>query len=130
MANRARDWFAQAERDLEHAQHARRDLSHEWSCFACQQAAARPEALAIGCFGSYARRDSGPGSDLDLVAIVRASDRPFVERGSDWELRGLPVPAEILVYTENEWQRFQAEGGRFAQALSHESVWMIGRPPT
>jgi HEPN domain-containing protein len=39
MANRSRDWFAQAERDLEHARHARRDGSHEWSCFACQQAA-------------------------------------------------------------------------------------------
>ena len=39
MANRSRDWFAQAERDLEHARHARRDGSHEWACFACQQAA-------------------------------------------------------------------------------------------
>ena len=106
------------------------DVDRAARVWAERQPAAPPEALAIGCFGSYARRDSGPGSDLDLVAIVRASDRPFVERGSDWELRGLPVPAEILVYTENEWQRFQAEGGRFAQALSHESVWMIGRPPT
>ena len=39
MANRSRDWFAQAERDLEHARHSRRDGSHEWACFACQQAA-------------------------------------------------------------------------------------------
>jgi HEPN domain-containing protein len=39
MANRSRDWFAQAERDLEHGRHARRDGSHEWSCFAGQQAA-------------------------------------------------------------------------------------------
>ena len=39
MANRSRDWFAQAERDLAHASHAARDGSHEWACFACQQAA-------------------------------------------------------------------------------------------
>ncbi len=39
MANRSRDWFAQAERDLIHAGHARRDGSHEWACFACQQSA-------------------------------------------------------------------------------------------
>jgi HEPN domain-containing protein len=39
MANRARDWFAQAEKDLEHAESARAGGSHEWSCFAAQQAA-------------------------------------------------------------------------------------------
>ncbi len=39
MSNRSRDWFAQAERDLEHARAARRDGRHEWACFAAQQAA-------------------------------------------------------------------------------------------
>ena len=39
MANRSRDWFAQAERDLAHASHAARDGDHEWACFASQQAA-------------------------------------------------------------------------------------------
>lgn len=29
MANRARDWFAQAEKDLEHAELARASGSHE-----------------------------------------------------------------------------------------------------
>lgn len=37
--NRSRDWFAQAERDLAHAQAARAQGSHEWACFASQQAA-------------------------------------------------------------------------------------------
>jgi HEPN domain-containing protein len=39
MVARARDWFAQAERDLEHARVARDHGSHEWACFASQQAA-------------------------------------------------------------------------------------------
>lgn len=39
MANRARDWFAQAEYDLKHAVDARNAGSHEWACFAAQQAA-------------------------------------------------------------------------------------------
>lgn len=39
MANRARDWFAQAERDLEQAQASQRDGRHEWACFAAHQAA-------------------------------------------------------------------------------------------
>lgn len=37
--NRSRDWFAQAGRDLAHARAARDDGSHEWACFAAQQAA-------------------------------------------------------------------------------------------
>lgn len=39
MANRARDWFKQAERDLEQAEDSRRAGRHEWACFAAQQAA-------------------------------------------------------------------------------------------
>ena len=39
MPNRAKDWFAQAERDLEQARASRRDDRHEWACFAAHQAA-------------------------------------------------------------------------------------------
>ena len=39
MSNRARDWFAQAERDLEQARDSERAGRHEWACFAAQQAA-------------------------------------------------------------------------------------------
>ena len=37
--NRAKDWFAQAERDLEQALSSQREDRHEWACFAAQQAA-------------------------------------------------------------------------------------------
>ena len=39
MANRAVDWFAQAEHDLRLAAVAQQAGSHEWACFAAQQAA-------------------------------------------------------------------------------------------
>lgn len=39
MANRTRDWFAQAERNLEQARASQREGRHEWACFAAQQAA-------------------------------------------------------------------------------------------
>jgi HEPN domain-containing protein len=39
MPNRARDWLAQAQRDLEQAEDSRRAARHEWACFAAQQAA-------------------------------------------------------------------------------------------
>jgi HEPN domain-containing protein len=39
MANRARDWLAQALRDLEQARASRSEGRHEWACFAAQQGA-------------------------------------------------------------------------------------------
>lgn len=39
MGNRARDWLAQAERDLEQAVDSQSAGRHEWACFAAQQAA-------------------------------------------------------------------------------------------
>ena len=39
MANRAKDWFLQAERDLEQAHSSQREERHEWACFAAQQSA-------------------------------------------------------------------------------------------
>jgi HEPN domain-containing protein len=39
MTNRARDWLAQAERDLRHAERSRDAGEHEWACFASHQAA-------------------------------------------------------------------------------------------
>ena len=48
--NRSRDWFAQAEKDLQHAKAARHDGSHEWACFAAQQSAEKAvKSLHLKC---------------------------------------------------------------------------------
>lgn len=86
--------------------------------------AERPEIEAIGCFGSYARGDWGVGSDLDLVAIVSASTEPFARRALAFDLSHLPVPAEILVYVREEWQRLLARDDRFARTMRGEVVWL------
>lgn len=39
MVNRSKDWYAQAERDLEQARASQKEDRHEWACFAAQQAA-------------------------------------------------------------------------------------------
>ena len=92
-----------------------------------QQAARRPGLLRLGYFGSYATGAWGVGSDLDLVAVVAESQRPFLERGRDWDWTRLPVPAEILVYTEAEWRDVVARDDRFADVLSTQVVWL--HPP-
>ncbi|UCG87445.1 MAG: nucleotidyltransferase domain-containing protein [Gemmatimonadota bacterium] len=84
----------------------------------------RPDLLRVGYFGSYARGDAGVGSDLDLVAVVRASEAPFERRAVDWDLSPLPVPAEILIYTRLEWENLMQTGTRFARMLQQEAVWL------
>ena len=39
MPNRSKDWFSQAERDLEQAKASLSEGRHEWACFAAQQCA-------------------------------------------------------------------------------------------
>jgi predicted nucleotidyltransferase len=87
-------------------------------------AAAHLELVRFGYFGSYARGDWGVGSDLDLVAVVDESRRPFIERSLDFDTAGLPVPAELLVYTRAEWRALEEYGDRFAARLREETVWL------
>jgi hypothetical protein len=95
--------------------------------WAAEQAAFRPALLRLGYFGSYARGDWGVGSDLDLLAIVRSSSRTFIERAREWPTEELPVPADLLVYTVEEWKRLTADTGGFARSLAQEVVWLVDR---
>lgn len=94
--------------------------------WAADQAARRRDLVRLGVFGSYARGDAGVGSDLDFVAVVRDSTQPFARRAAEWDLTSLPVPAELLVYTEQEWGQLRATGDRFPRTLAAEAVWLVG----
>lgn len=87
--------------------------------------AAHPETLQIGYFGSYARGDWGVGSDLDVVAIVSHSNKSFIKRLPEWDTTTLPVPTDILVYTEEEWERLPQTNTKFFATLTQEAVWIF-----
>lgn len=99
--------------------------AREWA----RQAVARhPEVEALGVHGSYARGDWGVGSDLDLIAVLSASDVPFERRSLEWDLSPLPIPAEILIYTRPDWERLRERGARIVRAVEKDAVWLHGRP--
>lgn len=95
-----------------------------WGLRAAKQ---HPDLVQLGYFGSYARGDWGVGSDLDLIAIVVKSNQPFERRALAWNLEDLPVPPELLVYTESEWEKMQNKSTRFTKTLSQETVWIYQR---
>jgi uncharacterized protein len=83
----------------------------------------RPEIGAVGYFGSYARGGHGVGSDVDLVIVVEQSEDDFIHRGARFDTASLPIPADLLVYTRDEWSRMRAE--RRGPA-SQQVVWVLG----
>jgi len=107
---------------------SRAEVARALASWAPAVVALQPATLRLGYFGSYARGDWGVGSDLDLVAVVQSNDKPFELRAADWDLSLLPVPAELLVYTQDEWQRLEREKGRFATTLACETEWLYVRP--
>jgi predicted nucleotidyltransferase len=94
------------------------------STWANQLVIDRPEIQRIGCIGSYAREDAGPGSDLDLVIILKDSDQPFMDRAAAFDTTSLPVPTDLLVYTAEEFERVTGEPTRFARVLLEEAHWV------
>jgi predicted nucleotidyltransferase len=78
--------------------------------------------LRVGYFGSYARGDWGVGSDVDLLVIVERSGLPFLRRPIEWDTTRLPVPADLLVYTQDEWAALR---GRFRDTVEREAVWVF-----
>ena len=69
-----------------------------------------PERIIL--FGSYARGDARPDSDLDLLVVERGPfDRDKTRCSKIRRLRralwDFPIPMNILVYTENEVAEWQ-----------------------
>jgi hypothetical protein len=63
-----------------------------------------------------------------LVVLVRASAAPFEQRAVAFGGAGLPVPADVLVYTVAEWTTLAERSPCFFRTLATEAVWLNGAP--
>lgn len=64
-------------------------------------AAFRPERIVL--FGSRARGEAGPHSDIDLLVIAESADPVHVRMAqAQRALRGLSVPVDVFVCTPDE----------------------------
>lgn len=90
----------------------------------CALGRAHAEVQRIGYFGSYARGDWGVGSDLDVIIIMERSEVPYWQRSKMYDASNLPVPAELLVYTQHEWASLAEQRTRFYRTLISEAIWL------
>jgi predicted nucleotidyltransferase len=79
-----------------------------------------PEVRRIIVFGSVARGDAVPGSDVDLLLVLSSSRRPFLERMSEYLPERFPVGVEIFAYTREEMEKMVAEGNWFLRRALRE----------
>jgi len=77
---------------------ALKKLIQEW-------AQKHPELEQVILFGSYARGDYFPGSDVDVLLILEKSDQPFLKRIPTFLPAEFPVDIDVFPYTRDEVQR-------------------------
>jgi HEPN domain-containing protein len=109
---RTRDWFRQAEKDLEHAKRSAAEGDFEWACFAAQQAAEKAvkalyQSVHIDSIGhSVSRMIQNLPSDLkafqELVERAKELDKHYIpSRYPNSHPEGAPMD----YYTELEANR-------------------------
>jgi hypothetical protein len=79
-----------------------------------------PAVELVGCIGSYARNDWGVGSDLDVIVVLRDTDLSRLQRHARYDPRGLPVPADLWVYTMAEWDALATQAPQLWDRLQRE----------
>ncbi len=89
--------------------------------------AVRPQKIIL--FGSWARGERGPHSDIDLL-IIQESTLPRPQRYAQvrrlfW---GMRLPMDILVYTPEEFARYQSVPGSFTHTVAREGKVLYARP--
>ena len=76
-----------------------------------------PELLRIIWFGSWVTGLPAPGSDVDLCLIVSSCDKPARDRISDYLPLGFPTGVDLLVYTQDEFDRLREISPGLYQAI-------------
>jgi len=92
-------------------------------------AVSNPEQIIL--FGSYARREPGPDSDLDLLVIERGVTAPRQESVRlRRALRGLLVPIDVIVATPQQVRRYRNTPGLIYGPALREGKVLYDRATT
>lgn len=85
----------------------------------------KPEKIIL--FGSYAYGNPSEDSDLDLL-IIKDSNLPRYKRGREVRkyLRGLKVAVDLLVYTDEEVQKWKDVKPAFITTVTEKGRVLYG----
>ena len=81
-----------------------------------------PNVARVACIGSYARNDWGVGSDLDVIVVLQDCTLSAVERQARYEPKEIPVPVDLWVYAQTEWEQVHVHAPHLWQRLQNEML--------
>ena len=80
-------------------------------------------------FGSHARGEAGPGSDLDLFIGMESDRRPPERAAEVTALFGLRTwPLDVVVYTPSEVQQLRKVRGTLLDLIEREGQALYPKP--
>ncbi len=85
------------------------------------------EIERIVVFGSLARDEAVPGSDVDLLIILKESSIPILERIPRYAPNHFPVGVDVFPYTEDELEIKLKDGDFFVKRALKEGIELFRR---
>jgi len=86
-----------------------------------------PEIEQVALFGSLARGDAVPGSDADLLVVLRESDLSFLERSAKYRPAGVGIGIDVFAYTQDEVDAMLASGNAFLAQALREGITLVNK---
>jgi predicted nucleotidyltransferase len=82
----------------------------------------RRDILEVSLFGSLARGNYAPGSDADILILLKEDSRKFMDRIPEFldHFSGVGLPIEVFPYTIEEVSAMEKEG--FIKTIQKEKV--------
>jgi hypothetical protein len=62
------------------------------------------------------------GSDLDLIVVLKDSGLSPAERYAEYYPDGLPVPSDLWVYTEADWDALESRAPHLWRRIQRETL--------
>lgn len=85
------------------------------------------EIEEVWLFGSLARGDAVPGSDADLLVILRDSTSSFLGRMAQYQPEFCGLGVDVFAYTRADAARMEAEGNTFVRRARAEGILLFQR---
>jgi predicted nucleotidyltransferase len=86
-----------------------------------------PEIEKIYLFGSFARDEAVPGSDVDILIVLTDSHLPFKDRITEYMPSSFPVGIDVFPYTRSEMEMMLSQGNYFLRSAEQDSILLFAR---
>lgn len=84
-----------------------------------------PEIDRVILFGSLARGDAVPGSDADVLVLLRETHLPFQQRFAQHMPSGVAMGVDVFAYTHAELESMRNSGNPFIARVLREGIELI-----